>query len=118
MIDPVQQPCWMCADFPCIAACEPQVLQLALPKRMATVKIETFSCLAWQGSFCSVCSEQCPVPGAIEVEQGKPRIAEEVCTGCGVCQHVCPAPENAILLLPLRERPTAPGKEGLRDGTV
>ena len=24
-------------------------------------------CLAWQGSFCSVCSERCPEPGAIRV---------------------------------------------------
>ena len=107
MIDPVQQPCWMCADYPCIAACEPQVLQLGLPKQMATARIESFSCLAWQGSFCTVCSEQCPVPDAIRLDAGKPRIVEKVCTGCGVCQYVCPAPENAILLMPLPERPAS-----------
>jgi ferredoxin-type protein NapG len=132
MIDPIQQPCWMCADFPCIASCEPGVLQRALPKRMATARIETFSCLAWQGNFCTVCSEQCPVPGAIALEADqrfadggslresdsdskipsggnaatKPRIVDEVCTGCGVCQYVCPAPENAILLMPLSDRPS------------
>jgi translation initiation factor RLI1 len=38
-------------------------------------------------------------------EPGKPRIIEETCTGCGVCQHVCPAPANAILLMPVQERP-------------
>ena len=128
MIDPIQQPCWMCADFPCIASCEPGVLQQALPKRMATARIETFSCLAWQGNFCTVCSEQCPVPGAIAFEEDqpiandassqaptwsnaatkkKPRIVDDVCTGCGVCQYVCPAPENAILLMPLSERPAS-----------
>jgi MauM/NapG family ferredoxin protein len=118
MIDPIQQPCWMCADFPCIAACEPQVLQLALPKRMATARIETFSCLAWQGSFCTICSEQCPVPDAIVLEAGgKPRIVDEVCTGCGVCQYICPAPENAILLLPLAERPSSVSKELPLDGS-
>ena len=31
-------------------------------------------CLAYQGSFCSVCSERCPAGGAITVEQGKPRV--------------------------------------------
>jgi ferredoxin-type protein NapG len=117
MIDPIQQPCWMCADFPCIAACEPRVLQFALSKRMATARIESFSCLAWQGSFCTVCSEQCPVPGAIVLEANKPRIVEQVCTGCGVCQHVCPAPENAILLLPLPDRPSSAAKEVSPDHT-
>jgi ferredoxin-type protein NapG len=118
MIDPIQQPCWMCADFPCIAACEPRVLQLGLPKRMATARIESFSCLAWQGSFCTVCLEQCPVPDAIVLEGGKPRIVEPVCTGCGVCQYVCPAPENAILLLPLAERPSSEETEVSGDGTT
>jgi ferredoxin-type protein NapG len=108
LIDPVNQPCWMCADYPCIASCEPQVLRSALPKTMATARIEQFNCLAWQGSFCTVCSEQCPVTDAIALETGKPRIVENVCTGCGVCQHVCPAPQNAILLMPLSNRPSAP----------
>ena len=114
MINPIQQPCWMCADYPCIASCEPGVLKLSLPKSMATARIESFACLAWQGSFCTVCSEQCPVPNAIVLEGGKPRIVESVCTGCGVCQYVCPAPENAILLMPLPERPSglAAGGDG------
>jgi ferredoxin-type protein NapG len=29
----------------------------------------------------------------------------EACTGCGVCQFVCPAPHNAVLLMPVPERP-------------
>ncbi|MCZ7680343.1 MAG: 4Fe-4S binding protein [Sandaracinaceae bacterium] len=32
-------------------------------------------------------------------EDGRPRVVEGECTGCGVCQHVCPAPRNAILLV-------------------
>src|SRR5690606_23198278 len=67
MIDPVQQPCWMCADYPCIAACEPGVLRFDLPQRMGEARIDTITCLAHQGSFCTVCSEQCPVEGAIAV---------------------------------------------------
>lgn len=105
MIDPMRQPCWMCEDTPCIAACEPRVLRDDMPLRMAVARVSPITCLAHQHSFCTVCSEQCPVPGAIEVTQGKPRIIEEVCTGCGVCQHVCPAPENAILLMPVADRP-------------
>lgn len=107
MIDPVRQPCRMCEDTPCISACEPGVLRRDVPLRMGVARISPITCLAHQGSFCTVCSEQCPVVGAIEVVAGKPRIVEEECTGCGVCQHACPAPENAVLLMPLAERPSA-----------
>lgn len=112
MIDPMRQPCWMCADTPCISACEPGVLRSELPLKMGVARVDTTTCLAHTGSFCTVCSEQCPVEGAIEVVNGRPKIHEDVCTGCGVCQHVCPAPANAILLMPVAERPAAPPADG------
>lgn len=62
-------------------------------------------CLAWQGSFCSVCSERCPVEGAIATDKGKPRINPDVCTGCRICHDVCPAPKNAVFLVPRNPRP-------------
>jgi MinD superfamily P-loop ATPase len=115
MIDPIRQPCWMCEGFPCITACEPGVLRQDFPKRMATARIETFSCLAWQGTACTECLDQCPVKHAIALDEGKPRVVDDVCTGCGVCQFVCPAPENAILLMPLSSRPRLPaqGESGM-----
>lgn len=60
------------------------------------------SCLAYQGSACTVCSEQCPVPGAIVIEDGFPRVVADICTGCRVCHEVCPAPTNAIFIIPRR----------------
>lgn len=104
-------PCAMCADLPCIASCAPGALLPQAPKKMATAIIETWACLAHQGTFCSVCSEQCPVPGAIETENGKPRINDDVCTGCGVCRYVCPAPDNAVLVMPLLDRPAPDGED-------
>lgn len=56
-------------------------------------------CLAYQNSFCSVCSERCPEPGAIETKRGIPSVVADACTGCGICHDVCPAPKNAILML-------------------
>ncbi|TVQ62272.1 MAG: 4Fe-4S dicluster domain-containing protein [Phycisphaerales bacterium] len=108
MIDPVRQPCRMCEDTPCVTACEPGVLRKDLPVVMGVARISPVTCLAHQNSFCTVCSEHCPVEGAIEIVNGRPRIVEATCTGCGVCQHVCPAPENAILLMPLAHRPAPP----------
>lgn len=57
-------------------------------------------CLAYQSSFCSVCYEQCPEPGAIVTQRGAPRVVADFCTGCGICRDVCPAPVNAILMAP------------------
>jgi ferredoxin len=67
-------------------------------------------CLAWQGSFCSVCVERCPVPGAIITEMGKPRIDPDLCTGCKICHDVCPAPKNAVFLVPRKPRPGMIGR--------
>jgi ferredoxin-type protein NapG len=102
MIDPARAPCWMCADTPCITACLPRALVRrgdALP-RMGTARILTLNCLAHEGTPCTTCFERCPVPGALRVDDGRPAVFAELCTGCGVCQHVCPAPRNAILLSP------------------
>jgi len=108
MIDPMREPCRMCEDFPCIEACEPDVLTSLVPPVMGTARIQRQTCIAHQNGFCSACWEQCPVEGAISVENGKPTVVEETCTGCGVCQHVCPAPTNAVLLMPAFSRPGTP----------
>ena len=62
-------------------------------------------CLAYQRSFCSTCLERCPVPHAIIRRDGLPMVNATACTGCGLCQEACPAPTNAILLLPRRKSP-------------
>jgi len=64
-------------------------------------------CLAYT-SFCTVCSERCPVPGAMQVEKGIPMIVSDICTGCGVCHDVCPTPTNAVLVIPRRRNPRFP----------
>jgi len=107
MIDPAVAGCVMCPDTPCITACKPAVLRLDRPLKMGVAWIQNLACLAHTGSFCSVCSERCPVENAIEVKAGKPRIREDICTGCGTCASVCPAPTNAIVIMPLADRPRA-----------
>ncbi len=62
-------------------------------------------CLALT-SFCSTCTERCPVPGAMKKERGLPVVVADVCTGCGICQEVCPAPRNAVLMIPHRPSPS------------
>ncbi len=107
IIDPMLEPCRMCEDFPCIAACEPRALRPEAPAALGTARVSPLDCLNRISTPCSVCVERCPVPGAIEMLGDLPDVNERLCTGCGVCQHVCPAPQNAILLLPNVDRPTS-----------
>lgn len=97
--------CQMCEKFPCIAACKPGVLSERIPIIMGTAIITAHLCLAHHGTTCTVCSERCPVDGAIALANGTPTVNEQACTGCGVCRYVCPAPENAVLLMPALFRP-------------
>jgi ferredoxin-type protein NapG len=103
-IDAAHAPCRMCEDTPCISACEPGALRLEGAGRMGTARVLELDCLNRLGSICTVCAEQCPVPGAIAFAGSLPSIDERSCTGCGVCLYVCPAPVKAIVLLPERER--------------
>lgn len=109
MIVPHESACIMCDDAPCIAACAPGVLRRDRSRKMGVAWIQPMACLAYTGSFCSVCSERCPVPGAIEVAGGRPAIRADACTGCGVCANVCPAPQNAVVVMPLADRPAGGG---------
>jgi ferredoxin len=100
-----ESPCWHCPDTPCASVCGPKVLRGDYPQKMGTARIEVVDCLAWQRSFCTVCEERCPIPGAITLQDGKPSIDPVTCTGCGVCLSVCPAPRKAIMLMPETQRP-------------
>lgn len=64
-----------------------------------TPRVRPHACLAYRG-FCVVCSERCPVEGALVVEQGRPRVNPEACTRCGVCVSACPAPINGFEVTP------------------
>lgn len=115
MIDAHKQPCWMCHDTPCVTACEPGVLEPQQPIAMGLARVDTSTCLAYQNSFYTVCSKHCPVENAIDVVDGKPRINQDACTGCGVCLHVCPAPVNAILLTPTHDRGSIDAPNGPKE---
>lgn len=105
VIDPAQSPCRMCVDMPCITACPEQALMLEALGPIAQARILDYNCIAHQGGFCSACYEQCPTPEAISTTDGKPTINTDACTGCGICHYACPAPTNAIAIMPLRLRP-------------
>lgn len=81
-----------------VAASDPPVARVAV--------IQGRFCVALT-SFCAVCVERCPVPGALQITRGMPSVVADKCTGCGVCFEVCPAPRKAVLMLPVAGRPGA-----------
>jgi MauM/NapG family ferredoxin protein len=103
IIVPEDQPCWMCADMPCIAACETgalKPLERLADARMGTVRVREELCVSGRGELCDVCVDRCPLePRPIRIERGKvPVIDAEGCTGCGVCAWLCPT--HALEIVP------------------
>jgi len=64
-------------------------------------------CLAWLNSPCTACAEHCPERGAITLDRGRPTVHAEACTGCRLCHEACPAPTNAVMMLPRQNRHAA-----------
>lgn len=115
VISPRTKACVMCRDLPCVHACESEgtsVLHPQLRPRMGVARIIKQSCLAYQGEECDACVRACPVEGAMKMRATGPVVDEQVCTGCGSCQQVCPAPRNAVALIVTAHRPPMPGVEG------
>lgn len=97
--------CRMCGDWPCVKACEPGVLKLpgqdgdTPPEaaKFARVKINPKTCLPYLGPECGACADACPVPGALEWEDGlRPVINAERCTGCALCREACIVDPKAV----------------------
>ncbi|MCO4763843.1 MAG: hypothetical protein KC502_20185 [Myxococcales bacterium] len=109
VLSPGRVPCTGCPDHdvpPCIAACPTGALHPAGSPRIGTAHVFADSCLAHRHLVCTTCRERCPVPGAIVFRAGKPEVQDKLCVGCGQCVYTCPAPGQAIAVLPLRDRPT------------
>ncbi len=103
-LDLLNHGCHLCAEWPCVSACKPGALKLpeakdgeaVPPSRLATVAVNTATCLAYLGPECGACASSCPVPGAMIWEQERPRIDPEICTGCGMCREACIVEPKAI----------------------
>jgi len=103
-----EMPCYLCMKCPPV--CPSGALDRKLTKkqdvRMGTAKINKKECLAWQGTLCRSCYQNCPLMDtAIRMDSElRPVVDEKKCVGCGICENVCPAGPAAIVVEPGRER--------------
>lgn len=120
-IEPRRLPCVMCEDMACMQTCPSGALELVPTPRdirmgLAVVNhkvcFRTIELTDDQDDIsncqrdCQACVSQCPVGDkALSInETGAIVVHPEGCTGCGVCEWVCPTTPAAIQINPL---PTA-----------
>ena len=93
--------CTRCSELCPAGAIEKITREEKTQYHIGTAQVSPELCLMATGkSACGKCSQACP-SGAIKLvaygENRIPAIAEEVCTGCGACEYLCPVrPISAI----------------------
>lgn len=93
--------CKECSDICPTGALVPMTLEEKQTTRVGLAQFTGSRCVACKlDQDCGACGEHCPV-GAIVMTPFRntkiPRINEDLCIGCGACQHICPGlPETGI----------------------
>lgn len=108
-VDPNDQACVVCDELACMKVCPSAALRLVgrLEIRMGLARVNHDTCVRSKGRDCTECVDQCPL-GVVAIrinEHGRlevidPKRTGEGCTGCGVCQQVCPTKPKAIRVEP------------------
>lgn len=104
-------PCVICDDLSCMKHCPSGALQ-PLPVgsmiEMGTADVDHMRCLRTDdggssdgGEDCRICVHQCPIgETALAVGDDHLIAVREGCTGCGVCEQVCPTEPASIVVIP------------------
>lgn len=97
-----KMPCYLC--MLCPPVCPSGALQAvadATAVRMGVAVVEPSRCYAFMGVLCRTCVDECPLQEAAihQDDDLRPNVTDG-CVGCGVCEHVCPAPQSAIHVIP------------------
>jgi formate hydrogenlyase subunit 6/NADH:ubiquinone oxidoreductase subunit I len=88
----------------CPAVCPSGALKRNLREkesvRMGTAVITKKECLAWEGTLCRSCYDDCPLfnEALVMDNELRPVVNEKKCVGCGVCENVCPLENPAIVV--------------------
>lgn len=112
-----RQPCTLCDALACMTACPTGALSFVprLQIRMGRAHWGAGKCLRSGGELCTLCVEACPLgSAALDINSDGEIVVHDACTGCGVCQFVCPTTPRAIVVtprypLPPTRNPAGPG---------
>lgn len=78
----------------CVEACPTGALSFGgvAERDMGVAVVVKDACVAWDWSGCTVCKDECPVEGAITLDDhDRPVVHPDFCDGCGRCEEVCPS---------------------------
>ncbi|RPJ46319.1 MAG: 4Fe-4S dicluster domain-containing protein [Candidatus Latescibacterota bacterium] len=104
--------CNLCGEVCPTGAIRPLPLAEKKTTRIGLATFDTTRCIPYAyGRDCIVCEEHCPIPTKaiyfvetpIRLRDGsslvvkQPRIDPELCTGCGICENVCPFKDRAAV---------------------
>jgi MauM/NapG family ferredoxin protein len=105
-IVPSNDPCRLCIDFPCVNSCPTGALDVDLigsKPQIGLAKLNEDICIASFGIPCYECVSSCITSSAISFtpDFNTPKIDNNLCTGCGLCEYSCPASLPAIKIFPV-----------------
>ena len=78
----------------CVDACPTGALSFGGPaeRDLGVAVVVKDACVAWDWAGCTVCKDECPVEGAITLDDhDRPVVHADYCDGCGKCEQVCPS---------------------------
>lgn len=109
-IQPRRVPCWLCMKCPPVCP-SGALLPVADMRQVRMGKAVIFKERCYNstdsGILCTTCYDRCPLRGSgMILKDGYIPAVGEACSGCGVCEHVCPVRAVGVV----------PGAASLADG--
>jgi ferredoxin len=91
----------------CQTVCPAGAIERVEPAKVkiGTAHVNTRTCLGYNGRSCLVCKERCRF-NAIRADGLRPRVSENICTGCGACEETCPTRASSIVVSKTGAAPT------------
>ncbi|MDX8366850.1 4Fe-4S dicluster domain-containing protein [Cytobacillus sp. IB215665] len=89
-LDPNDTACTFCEK--CIDHCPTSALSkdgLMQNPAIGKAEIKQQNCLAFREVMCDYCVRSCPIDGALTIIDGKPKVDDKLCNGCGLCVSSC-----------------------------